>query len=63
MPNLAKYAHNTPVMCHFSIKKKLKTKLKKKTLFFIFFKKKKMLGKGVARCPTPSLTFLFIYFN
>jgi hypothetical protein len=41
MSILAKYPHNTPVTCHFSIKKKSKNK-KTKTFIFIFYFFKKM---------------------
>jgi len=40
---LSKYAYNTPVMCHFSIKNK-KTKKKINFFSFIFLNKKLMFG-------------------
>jgi hypothetical protein len=50
MSNLSKYAYNTHVMCHFSIKKKKKKNLKdqnfggglRATLEFFFFNKKEI---------------------
>jgi hypothetical protein len=39
---LAKYAHNTPITCYFSIKKKLKLKF----IFLFFFLKKISIWEG-----------------